>query len=97
MVTFFFGRICTVPYMYWRYSEYAKISFIKSPLMIPLHCNITCMFFLLLQLYWFRLIVLGVLKHLYGSLSKKRVEEDKANNGSIGNGSLGKLNDKKVK
>ncbi|XP_066928258.1 TLC domain-containing protein 3A-like [Clytia hemisphaerica] len=57
MITFFLARVCMVPYLYYRYAVYKGISFLSVPSSIPLHCNIASAAFLLLQVYWFTLIM----------------------------------------
>lgn len=66
LVSFFFARVVMVPYLYYRYSVYSGISIWAVPGQIPVHCNVASMAFLLLQCYWFSLI----LKHFVALLSR---------------------------
>jgi len=62
LTTFFFARVCMVPYMYYRYAVYSEIPLSTVPTKIPLHCNLCSGAFLLLQCYWFSLIIRSILK-----------------------------------
>lgn len=63
MITFFIGRVSMVPYLYYQFSVYRNIPLFKVPGSIPLHCNVASALFLSLQLYWFYLVVLSLLKY----------------------------------
>ena len=65
MITFFIGRVFMLPYLYYQFSIYKNISFLDVPVSIPFHCNIGSALFLSLQLYWFYLVVLSVLRYAY--------------------------------
>lgn len=59
---FLFCRVLIYPYMYWCYSKYANIPFLETPFKIPLFCNTFCFFLLSVQVYWFLVIMRGILK-----------------------------------
>ena len=59
---FLFCRVLIYPYMYWRYSMYANIPFLETPFKVPLFCNTFCFFLLSVQVYWFLVIMRGVLR-----------------------------------
>jgi len=59
---FLFCRVLIYPYMYWRYSRYANIPFLETPFKIPLFCNTFCFLLLSVQVYWFLVIMRGVLR-----------------------------------
>lgn len=61
---FLFCRILIYPYMYWCYSKYANISLLETPFKVPLFCNTFCFFLLSVQVYWFLIIMRGVLRFL---------------------------------
>lgn len=63
MITFFIGRVSMVPYLYYQFSIYRNIPLFEVPESIPLHCNVASALFLSLQLYWFYLVVLSLLKY----------------------------------
>ncbi|KAL9982099.1 hypothetical protein ACROYT_G010897 [Oculina patagonica] len=59
---FLFCRVLIYPYMYWCYSKYANIPFLETPFKVPLFCNTFCFFLLSVQVYWFLVIMRGVLR-----------------------------------
>lgn len=59
---FLFCRVLVYPYMYWCYSRYAGISILSTPLRIPVFCNTFCFFLFSIQVYWFVIIMKGVLR-----------------------------------
>lgn len=48
--------------MYWRYSRYAGVPFLSTPLSVPKFCNTFCLFLFSIQVYWFVIIMQGVLR-----------------------------------
>jgi len=64
MLTFFIGRVCMVPYLYYSYATYKNISLASVPMVIPLHCNLFSLLFEILQAYWFCLVVRSVLHYV---------------------------------
>lgn len=73
MITFFFGRICSFPYLYYRYSIYANLPLYSVPFKIPLMCNVASFAFFALQSYWFYLIIRTVFNYLLKSKSKQEL------------------------
>ena len=59
---FLFCRVLVYPYMYWCYSKYSSVPFLKTPFRIPLFCNAFCFVLMSLQVYWFVAIARGVLQ-----------------------------------
>lgn len=71
MLTFFVGRVMSVPLMFLKYSKFANIPILQVPQKIPLKCSFVCLLFFLLQCYWFSMIWYIIVKHL----RKKRTAE----------------------
>lgn len=59
---FLFFRILIYPYMYWCYSKYASVPFFTTPFKIPIFCNTFCLLLFSVQVYWFAVIMRGVLR-----------------------------------
>lgn len=59
---FLFCRILIYPYMYWCYSKYASVPFFTTPFKIPIFCNTFCLLLFSVQVYWFAVIMRGVLR-----------------------------------
>jgi len=64
MIVFFLCRIAVFPYLYHKYAEYRGMSFMAVPLAIPLKCNLGCLILMSMQIYWFTLMVKGLLRIL---------------------------------
>lgn len=76
-------RVLVYPYMYWCYARYANIPFLHTPFKIPLFCNSFCLLLFSVQLYWFLIIVRGVLRFFKPSpkLQQKPVSNVNGENG----------------
>ncbi|KAK2556219.1 Ceramide synthase [Acropora cervicornis] len=59
---FLFCRVLIYPYMYWCYSRYAGVPFLSTPFNVPKFCNTFCLFLFSVQVYWFVIIMQGVLR-----------------------------------
>ncbi|XP_005109713.1 TLC domain-containing protein 3A [Aplysia californica] len=70
VVFFFFCRLAVFPYLYFRYSLYADIPFLRVPYHIPIKCNVSCFLILAPQVYWFALMLRGLYR-VFAKLSKK--------------------------
>lgn len=55
-------RVLIYPFMYWCYSNYANIPFHSTPFKVPVFCNTFCLLLFSLQVYWFLMIMRGVLR-----------------------------------
>ena len=62
ILTFFISRICVLPYIYWHYSIYAGIQMYEVPFRLSYYCNLGCLAFLSLQIYWMGLMFRGLYK-----------------------------------
>ena len=72
-VFFLTFRVMVHPYLYWCYSQYSGISFLKVPFNIPVICNCCCLSMMGLQLFWFCMIVKGIARYLRkGSIAKSQ-------------------------
>lgn len=82
---FLFCRVLVYPYMYWCYAQYANIPFLQTPLKVPLFCNSFCFLLFSVQLYWFLIIVRGVLRFFKSSpkLQQKPVSNVNGENGFL--------------
>lgn len=64
MTVFFLCRIAIFPYLYHVYAGYEGISVMAVPLAIPFKCNVGCLILMSMQIYWFTLMVKGLLRIL---------------------------------
>ncbi|RUS84936.1 hypothetical protein EGW08_007298, partial [Elysia chlorotica] len=62
IVIFFLARLAIFPFLYYSYAEYANIPFHRVPFHIPVKCNLSCLLLLLPQLYWFFLMIRGLIR-----------------------------------
>ncbi|XP_068748379.1 TLC domain-containing protein 3A-like [Montipora capricornis] len=83
---FLFCRVLVYPYMYWCYSRYAGISILSTPLRIPVFCNTFCFFLFSIQVYWFVIIMKGVLRFYQGpaNMTEKTPTSEVCLNGENG-------------
>lgn len=65
LTSFFCARVLIFPYLYWRYAVHAGLDILRVPMSIPVKCNLGCLLILLPQLYWFWLMLRGVVKAFY--------------------------------
>ncbi|XP_071180397.1 TLC domain-containing protein 3A-like [Mytilus edulis] len=65
IVTFAVTRVTVFPYLYWKYSIHANISFWEVPWNIPIKCNVGCLIILVLQVYWLAIMVKGAVRVFY--------------------------------
>lgn len=61
-IVFLCCRVLIYPFMYWCYSNYANIPFHSTPFKVPVFCNTFCLLLFSLQVYWFLMIMRGVLR-----------------------------------
>lgn len=64
MAVFFLCRIAIFPYLYHAYAGYKGISVMAVPLVIPQKCNMGCLILMSMQIYWFTLMVKGLIRVL---------------------------------
>ncbi|CAL1534355.1 unnamed protein product [Lymnaea stagnalis] len=65
IVMFFICRLAAFPYLYYKYAQYAGISFFDVPYVIPKKCNFSCLLILAPQVYWFILMIKGLHRAVY--------------------------------
>lgn len=69
MLVFFLCRIAIFPILYCAYAEYKEMNVFEVPSAIPLKCNVGCLVLLSMQIYWFLLMVRGLLKIMNSRLA----------------------------
>ena len=62
MLVFFACRIAIFPFLYSAFASYQNISLFAVPAAIPLKCNLGCLLLMSMQIYWFGLMVKGLIK-----------------------------------
>ena len=73
IITFFFSRLMVFPYLYHCYASYSNISILHVPQNIPVKCNISCLLLLIPQLYWFSLMIKGLIKRWKEKTSEQNI------------------------
>ena len=64
MAVFFMCRIAIFPFLYSAYAKFEGISFMAVPAAIPFKCNLGCLVLMSMQVYWFMLMIKGLIKIL---------------------------------
>lgn len=69
MLVFFLCRIAIFPFLYRAYAEYKDMNVFEVPGALPIKCNVGCLILLSMQIYWFLLMVRGLLKIMNSRLA----------------------------
>lgn len=74
LTMFFICRILVFPFMYYAYGRYKHLQLWLVPSNIPLKCNLGCLFILILQSYWFSLILSAARRRTQHSIPIKPMQ-----------------------
>ena len=74
-IVFFIARVLIFPFMFWSYGQKQGVPLWRVPAKIPIKCSVGCLLLLLPQLYWVKLMFVGVYRGFrkrYGRQNEKQ-------------------------